>query len=253
VKVDTASRSQPVLPLGTVAGVRSGQEVIAIGLALGEFQNTVTRGIVSGVRRTARVTLLQTDAAINPGNSGGPLLNRNGQVIGINSLKIAGAAESLGFAIAIDHARGMLTGGRASESPANSSATLNAPLAPAFNSRSSTDEMRDDGLKTYDKTVAVVAKRASELDDYWSRIKQNCAVRAFAGYDREWFGLWDGRAGLTAPDTSCVSAVNDLNDLAGEVRTVMTQAQENARRASVMPGQLRDVRRRYRMDWTGWN
>jgi S1-C subfamily serine protease len=253
VKVDSASASQAILPLGTVAGVRSGQEVIAIGLALGVFQNTVTRGIISGVRRTDRVTVLQTDAAINPGNSGGPLLNRSGQVIGINTMKIAGSAESLGFAIAIDHARGLLTGGRASQSPVNNTATMSEPLAPAFNARSSTDQMRDDGLKTYDKTVAVAAKRASQLDDYWTRIKQNCSVRAFAGYDHEWFGLWDGRAGLSASDSSCVAALNDLNELASEVRTVMTQAEEAARRASVMPGQLRDIRRRYRMDWTGWN
>jgi len=253
VKVDGASPSQPMLPLGTVVGVRPGQEVIAIGLALGVFQNTVTRGIVSGVRQTDRVTVLQTDAAINPGNSGGPLLNRNGEVIGINTLKITGTAESLGFAIAIDHAQGLLHGGRASASPVNTSATASAPLAPAFAGASATDELRQDGLNAYDKTVAVVAKRAAMLDDYWARIKQNCAVRIAPGYDREWFGLWDGRTALTAPDSSCISAVNDLNSSAAQVRSVMMDAQENARRASVLPGNLRDVRRRYRMDWTGWD
>jgi hypothetical protein len=252
VKVDGAAATQPLLTLGTVVGVRPGQEVIAIGLALGVFQNTVTRGIVSGVRRTDRVTVLQTDAAINPGNSGGPLLNRNGEVIGINTLKISGAAESLGFAIAIDHAIGLLNGGRPSESPANSGATVSQPLAPAFSSSSSTDARREEGLQNYEKVVAVVAKRASQLDDYWARIKQNCAVRVAPGYDREWFGLWDGRSALTAPDSSCISAVNDLNDFAAQVRSVMTDAQENARRASVLPGDLRDVRRRYRLDWTGW-
>ncbi len=252
LKVDSASPTQAVLPLGTVVGVRPGQEVIAIGLALGVFQNTVTRGIVSGVRRADRVTVLQTDAAINPGNSGGPLLNRRGQVIGINTLKISGTAESLGFAIAIDHARGLLAGGRASESPVNTLATESSPLTPAFSSRSSTDDMRDDGMKTYEKIVAAVATRASELDSYWARIKQNCSVRVFPGYDREWFGIWDDRAGLSASETSCVSALNDLHELAGDVRSVMLQAQENARRASVLPGQLRDIRRRYRMDWQGW-
>ena len=68
-----------VLPLGQVAGVRTGQEVIAIGSALG-LQNTVTRGIVSARRQAGNVVLLQTDAAINPGNSGGPLLDRQGVV-----------------------------------------------------------------------------------------------------------------------------------------------------------------------------
>ena len=117
VRVDGASPSQPVLPLGTVNDVRPGQEVIAIGLALGVFQNSVTRGIISAVRRAERTVMLQTDAAINPGNSGGPLLNRSGQVVGINTLKIAGAAESLGFAVAVDHARGLLGGGRQPDIP----------------------------------------------------------------------------------------------------------------------------------------
>ncbi len=256
VKVDGASPTQPLLPMGTVAGVRSGQEVIAIGLALGIFQNTVTRGIISGIRQKDRATVLQTDAAINPGNSGGPLLNRNGQVIGINTLKIAGAAESLGFAIAIDHARGLLAGGRPSESPLTTSAPAStstpAPLSPAFNGRSSTDEMRDTGLRNFDRTVAVVARRAGQLDDYWNRIRQNCAVRVTPGYDRDWFALWDGRAALTNPDPSCASALSDLTAAAAEVQRVMADAHEAARHASVMPGQLRDIRRRYRMDWNGW-
>jgi S1-C subfamily serine protease len=232
--------------------------VLAYGFPTGGNSLSITKGIVSRIEFVAynypvSGLRIQVDAAINPGNSGGPLLNRSGEVIGINTLKIAGAAESLGFAIAIDHAQGLLHGGRASESPANTSATASAQLAPAFAGASATDELRQDGLSTYDKTVAVVAKRASQLDDYWGRIKQNCAVRIAPGYDREWFGLWDGRTALTAPDSSCISAVNDLNSSAAQVRSVMTDAQENARRASVLPGNLRDVRRRYRMDWPGWD
>ena len=65
VRVD-ARRRRTVLPLGTVNDVRPGQEVIAIGLALGVFQNSVTRGIISAVRRADRTVMLQTDAAINP-------------------------------------------------------------------------------------------------------------------------------------------------------------------------------------------
>jgi S1-C subfamily serine protease len=252
VRVDGASPTQPTLPLGSVANVRPGQEVIAIGLALGIFQNTVTRGIISGVRRADRTTVLQTDAAINPGNSGGPLLNRSGQVIGINTLKITGAADSLGFAIAIDHARGLLSGGQPSESPANASATVSERLAPAFAGRSSTDDMRAEGVRNYERILQVVAPRAAQLDDYWNRIKLNCTVRIAPGYDREWFGLWDGRSALTSPDPSCISAANDLSRLAGEVRAARTDGQEAARRASVLPGQLRDIRRKYRMDWTGW-
>lgn len=253
VRVDGAAPSQAVLPLGSVNGVRPGQEVIAIGLALGVFQNTVTRGIVSAIRRAGPAVVVQTDAAINPGNSGGPLLNRSGQVIGINSMKIAGSAESLGFAIAIDHAKSFLNNGRPADATFNSTPQASEPLGPAFGSRPSTDDAREAGVRAYDQTVHAAGERASQLDDYWSRIKTNCAVRVAPGYDREWFGLWDGRTELTTPDPSCVAAVRDLNQLAAEIRTLMTDGRETARHAAVLPGQLRDIRHRYRMDWPGFD
>ena len=169
--------------------------MIAIGLALGVFQNSVTRGIISAVRRADRTVMLQTDAAINPGNSGGPLLNRQGQVVGINTLKVGGAAESLGFAVAADHARALLAGGKATE-PFAASAQQSQQLAPAFGARSSTDIAREEGTKRYGQIVEAVARQAVQLDTYWNRIKANCTVRVAPGHDREWFGLWDGRAKL---------------------------------------------------------
>jgi len=253
VRVDSAPPSQPVLPLGTVNEVRPGQEVIAIGLALGVFQNSVTRGIISAVRRADRTVMLQTDAAINPGNSGGPLLNRSGQVVGINTMKITGAAESLGFAVAVDHARSLLSGGVAPSGPIASQAQPSQPLAPSFSARSETDAAREDGTRQYTQIVESVARRAAQIDSYWERVKANCALRTAPGYDREWFALWDGRAALTAPDGSCSSAIRELEVLAGEVRTVVTAAQENARRASVLPGEMREIRRRHRVDWPGFD
>jgi S1-C subfamily serine protease len=252
VRVDSSLPSQPVLPLGSVDDVRPGQEVIAIGLALGVFQNSVTRGIISAVRRADRTVMLQTDAAINPGNSGGPLLNRNGQVVGINTLKVGGAAESLGFAVAVDHARVLLSGGKQTQSFA-ASAQQSQQLAPAFGARSSTDLAREQGTKRYGAIVEAISRQAVQLDTYWDRIKANCTTRVAPGYDREWFGLWDGRSTLTTPDSSCGAAVRELEDMAGQVRTVMTTAAEDARRASVLPGELRDIRRRHRMDWPGFD
>ena len=97
--------------LGSSADVEVGDEVLAIGNALGLGDTpTVTTGIVSALDRSlqlmaGRLTqLIQTDAAINPGNSGGPLVNAYGEVIGVNTA-IAGDAEGIGFAISIDHAR----------------------------------------------------------------------------------------------------------------------------------------------------
>jgi hypothetical protein len=253
IRVDSASPSQPVLPLGTANNVRPGQEVIAIGLALGVFQNSVTRGIISAVRRTDRTVMLQTDAAINPGNSGGPLLNRLGEVVGINTLKVAGAAESIGFAVAVDHARGMLSGGRQADTPLSRTAPASQTLAPAFPRDSSTDTARAEGTRRYEQSVEIVARRAGQLDAYWSRIKANCTVRVASGYDREWFGLWDGRTALTNPDSSCTAAVRDLEQLATEVRAAMSALLEDARRASALPGQLREIRRRSRMEWPGFD
>ncbi|HZI80616.1 MAG TPA: trypsin-like peptidase domain-containing protein, partial [Vicinamibacterales bacterium] len=74
LQVYNANPGQPVLTLGSIAGARVGEEVIAVGSALGVLSNTVTRGIISAVRKAGPVTLIQTDAAINPGNSGAPLV-----------------------------------------------------------------------------------------------------------------------------------------------------------------------------------
>jgi putative serine protease PepD len=97
--------------LGRSADVQVGEDVVAIGNALGLGGTpTVTRGIVSGLNRSVSSIngLLQTDAAINPGNSGGPLVNAAGQVIGINTASAGargGGAENIGFAIPVDQAR----------------------------------------------------------------------------------------------------------------------------------------------------
>jgi len=102
----------PVLALGDSGSLKIGQTVIAIGNSLGEFRNTVSKGIISGLKRNVTAgdglgqaeqlsEVIQTDAAINPGNSGGPLLNISGQVIGVN-VAMAQGAENIGFALPIN-------------------------------------------------------------------------------------------------------------------------------------------------------
>lgn len=103
------------LTLGDSSKLQIGQTVIAIGNALGEFSNSVSRGVISGLSRSITASegggrsekleqVIQTDAAINPGNSGGPLLNLSGEVIGINTA-IAQGAQNVGFAIPINQAK----------------------------------------------------------------------------------------------------------------------------------------------------
>ncbi len=107
----------PTARWGDSQWVRPGEWVVAIGSALGDFPNSVTVGVVSGVNRALELDdgmviegLIQTDAAINKGNSGGPLVNLNGEIIGINTFIIregrrSGVAEGIGFAIPSDLAR----------------------------------------------------------------------------------------------------------------------------------------------------
>lgn len=106
----------PFVKMGDSSEVKLGETVIAVGNPLGEFHDTISRGIISGLSRfitahsgfsekTTRLKgLIQTDAAINPGNSGGPLINMNALVIGINTAMVMGA-QSLGFAIPINYAK----------------------------------------------------------------------------------------------------------------------------------------------------
>lgn len=113
VKVDITNL--PAATLGDSDKLEVGELAVAIGNPLGlEFQRSVTSGIISGLNRSVQVDannviedLIQTDASINPGNSGGPLLNKSGEVIGINTAKIQ-SAEGLGFSIPINTTKGII-------------------------------------------------------------------------------------------------------------------------------------------------
>lgn len=113
VKINDPGEQLPVAALGDSSQVRVGDWAIAVGNPLG-LDNTVTLGIISTLERSSsqvgvpdkRLDFLQTDAAINPGNSGGPLLNENGEVIGINTA-IRPDARGIGFAIPINKAKAL--------------------------------------------------------------------------------------------------------------------------------------------------
>lgn len=114
LKIDLSKNPEQTLKpvvLGNSSNLKVGQFVIAIGTALGEFPNTVTTGVISGLGRGISTgsyfdseeldNVIQTDAAINPGNSGGPLLNSSSQVIGVNTA-VASGGQNIGFALPID-------------------------------------------------------------------------------------------------------------------------------------------------------
>src|SRR5439155_27226771 len=106
LKIDVY-RALPTIPLGTSQDVMVGETVVAIGNAYG-YEHSVTVGVISAIKRDVVLNkemsykaLIQTDASINPGNSGGPLLNINGELIGVN-VAIRAGAQGIGFAIPVD-------------------------------------------------------------------------------------------------------------------------------------------------------
>jgi len=116
IKIESSGKVFTAAKLGDSSKIQIGQTAIAIGNSLGQFRNTVSVGVVSGLGRTISASdqtgaisetledIIQTDAAINTGNSGGPLLNLKGEVIGINTAMAQGA-DSVGFAIPINEAK----------------------------------------------------------------------------------------------------------------------------------------------------
>ena len=116
LKLEASGSVFPIIEIGDSNKIQLGQTVIAIGTALGDFQDTVSTGVVSGLSRfitaitdteghSARLHgLIQTDAAINPGNSGGPLVDTDGRAIGVNAAVVFGA-QNIGFAIPINKAQ----------------------------------------------------------------------------------------------------------------------------------------------------
>lgn len=250
LKVFAVISDQAILQLGTAASVRIGEEVIAIGTPLGFLQNTVSRGIVSGLRDVGGATLVQTDAAINPGNSGGPLLNRSGAVIGIIKSGYVGN-DGLAFAVAVDHARAVLAG-RNDPSGATTAPTEYQALSPAV--ASPADQRRFDVTRAYEEAIGRLARRADELDGQWKSFTAQCYQGRIVGaFDRPWFALWDTRAMQGVVASGCVPYFDDFRRRATEIQQAVGAADEAARLADIYPGTRRDVLRKNRLDYAGWN
>jgi len=250
VQVFNPNPSQAVLSLGSVSGARVGEEVIAVGSALGVLSNTVTRGIVSAVRKAGPVTLIQTDAAINPGNSGGPLVNRAGQVIGINSLRAGQQAEGVAFAVAIDHATQLLNGERVTDTQ-----TPLGSLTQMLDGRSDGDQQRQRGEQDYGRLLEAASRAASELDSLWDRYAESCVMATAAAGDRAWFAVYTAGAVRlgTSSTVDCPRWYEAMKSRADTFRAELEKAAELARQRGVFPGTARDLRRRYRLTWSGWD
>jgi putative serine protease PepD len=252
LQVYNANPQQATLRLGTAATARPGEEVIAIGYALGALSNTVTRGIVSALRQAGSVTLIQTDAAINPGNSGGPLIGRDGTVIGINSMGISKqVGEGVAFAIAVDHAIALVNG-----RPVVAAQTPVAALNQTLGGPSESEAARARGQAQYEQAVQWAARISDQIDTNWQRNSKLCVAGATStGGDRPWFAVYlpDGIKVARSNAYDCFAWIDDLKSAANQIKTTLDTAAESARRDGVYPGTIRQIRQKYRMDWSGWD
>jgi S1-C subfamily serine protease len=245
LKVTNSNPNHAIIPLGSSRSARVGQEVIAIGSALGTLQNTVTRGIVSAMRQAGNATLVQTDAAVNPGNSGGPLLNREGVAIGITTMGYRNS-QGLNFAVAIDHARALIDGTASQVSTATAAADP-LGLSPAVPSEA--DRARSDAEKAYEQSLVNLGRRAEALDEYWARFRAQCydTGRISGTYDREWMATLTSSGMLDPVRAGCGDWLADIQRQGNTVRTGVLSADEAARRAGLYPGARRDALQKHRL------
>ncbi|HXV60790.1 MAG TPA: trypsin-like peptidase domain-containing protein [Vicinamibacteria bacterium] len=250
---------QSVLELGSVEDVVIGQEVVTIGSAFG-LRETVTRGIVSAIRTAKGVTFLQTDAAINPGNSGGPLLGLDGKVVGINTAKLQ-EAESLGLAIAADHAAALFEG-RSLEPLSVAAATEDETLAMFLETPRPEPQIpaASDGRASVARSAArnlqealkPLSAQADQIDREYEAIKWQCLVNIDVYYKaaRPTVALLlsDFDASST-PTADCARRVGALQQLASYVGNQVLTLSAVAERQGVRPNAIRSIRRIYRLDW----
>jgi S1-C subfamily serine protease len=252
LKVTQGSASQPFLAMGTAQSLKAGQEVVVIGSALGTLQNSVSRGVVSGLRTSGGVTLVQSDAAANPGNSGGPMLDRNGRVVGILTAGYKGQ-QGLNFAVSIDHARDILDGRQTNLGSGQAGLTNIEPLVPGGAS-SESDRRQQQGEQEFTQRVASAEQAADNLDEYWKRFRSGCYKSPMRGsYDREWFAIFapGGIPGDAA--AGCIEYFQSMSAEMNRFRDYMRQTMQAARRANMLPGTVRDALRAKRLQSDAWD
>ncbi|MEO6235427.1 MAG: hypothetical protein ABIQ52_00415, partial [Vicinamibacterales bacterium] len=182
----------------------------------------------------------------------GPLLDRAGRVVGVNTMKV-GTAASIGFAVAADHVKHLMDNPASAGAAADGSgsaliAAAQAPRATAA------DDPHAKAVAAYESQLLALRPRADQIDDYWDRFRKACNAAAIpASGDRAWFGIWARRPDMTAAIPDCGVWLADVLQLATGVRTALTAAGEGARRGGVYPGEARDLRRKYRLGWDGWD
>jgi S1-C subfamily serine protease len=253
IQVGRAASADIPLPLGRSTSLRLGQGIVALGWAESNKQSTVTRGIITGLRRLGERQMVQTDAAPNPGDSGGPVLDRAGEVVGVTTFRFDNGSG--GLAVPIDDVTAFLAKvADAAGAPTVTAAPPPAPAAPAAAPMASqADTQREAGLKQYALALSAAAQRATALDAAWTRYRATCRITDVpAGQTREWFALYDPNSPLHRAPDHCANPLSALQGQADAIGASVLAADEAARRADVLPGTRRDLRHRFRLDYAGW-
>jgi len=135
-------------------------------------------------------------------------------------------------------------------------ASLPQPATRVARPTLSKDDSKDAEVarRIFADRVAVVAPQAGRVDGLWSTFKDTCAATTSAPYDgaREWLGLWDGGVSADLSSGFCRDLFNQIVGQGEAVKTQMAAAEDVARR-SLAPGSIREIRRRYALDWEGWD
>jgi len=259
---DLAKLAVPGLPLPPLflrpaQVIDIGERVYAVGAAAGQdLRLSLSEGLFTGLRYEEGETLIQTTAEVSQGSRGGGLFDARGRLMGITTWRMRSERQSLALpARLVESVEGptLLVSG-----------TWNAPdLEPSETSvavseanESETDRRRAEGARVFEEAVRLLGDKADDLDVQWRRYKDACAGRHTSTYTygRGWFGIWEGvtiAANESMPQ--CRTIYSDIERLSEEIRVEMAAADEAARRAWVYPGTRRSIRRKYLMDWSGWD
>jgi len=154
------------------------------------------------------------------------------------------------FAVAIDHATQLLNGERMTDNQ-----TPLGSLTQILDGRSDGDQLRTRGEQEYARALDTAARGATEIDSFWTRYAPGCVASAMAAGDRPWFAVFtSGGVRLGSSTTiDCQGWLDAVKTRAETVRADVERAAEAARQRGVFPGTTRDLRRHYRLQWTGWD
>ncbi len=239
------------LVLRSIAGIRPGDEVLAIGSpAVGRsaLASSVTRGIISGIRSMNGFAVLQTDAAVNPGNSGGPLVDTGGRVVGVNTIK-AVQQESIAFAVAADYAQALVEGRPVTATLTGARTESGRSVIPAPETPSESDEEREAATRQFEAEIRSFAPEAAKFIRAVENYRDVCMQQR---HGQSWETVADAIASDNPADPQCQSArariVSFKNDATKELAGVL----DDARRAGVLPGSVRSIMEKYGVYWDGW-